>query len=76
MKQIINEYLASAVVNGNEVRLVTRDKRYFIHWGEEGRVKGKQEILTPSGRKPCQATAHKKFLEAVEATRYLKFSRL
>jgi hypothetical protein len=35
MGQIINEYLASAIVNGNEVRLVTRDKRYFIHWGKK-----------------------------------------
>jgi len=76
MKQIINEYLASAIVNGNEVRLVTRNKRYFIHWGEEDRIKAVQELTTPSGRKPCQATAHKKFLEAVEATQYLKFSRL
>ena len=76
MGQIVNEYLASAIVNGNEVRLVTRDKRYFIHWGEEGRVKAVQELLTPKGRKPSQASAHKKFLEAVESTRYLKFSKL
>ncbi|CAB4125690.1 hypothetical protein UFOVP54_202 [uncultured Caudovirales phage] len=76
MKQIVNEYLASAVVNGNEVRLVTRDKRYFIHWGEEDRVKAVQELLTPTGRRPSQNSAHKKFLEAVESTRYLKFSKL
>jgi len=76
MKQTISNYIASAIVNGNEVELITRDKRYFIHWGEAGKIKAVQELLTPSGRKPCQATAHKKFLEAVEATRYLKFSRL
>ena len=76
MKQIINEYLASAIVNGNEVRLVTRDNRYFIHWGEEGMIKAVQEILTPTGKKPSQNSAHKKFLEAVEASQYLKFSRL
>jgi hypothetical protein len=76
MKQIINEYLASAVVNGNEVRLVTRDERYFIHWGEEDRVKAVQELLTPTGKVPSEKSAHKKFLKAVEATRYLKFSRL
>ena len=76
MKQIINEYLASAIVNGNEVRLVTRDKRYFIHWGEEGMIKAVQELLTPTGRKPSQASAHKKFLEAIKAAEYLKFSRL
>ncbi len=76
MKQIVNEFIASAVVNGNEVRLVTRDGRYFIHWGEENRTKAIQELLTPKGRTPSQNTAHKKFLEAVESTRYLKFSRL
>lgn len=76
MGQIINEYLASAVVNGNEIRLVTRDKRYFIHWGEEGMIKAVQELLTPTGRKPSQNSAHKQFLQAVEAAQYLKFSRL
>lgn len=76
MGQIINEYLASAIVNGNEVRLVTRDKRYFIHWGEEGMIKAVQELLTPTGRKPSQSSAHRKFLEAVAAAQYLKFSRL
>ncbi len=76
MKQIVNEFLASAIVNGNEVRLVTRDNRYYIHWGEEGRVKAEQELTTPSGRRPSQNSAHKKFLEAVESTRYLTFSRL
>ena len=76
MEQIINEYLASAIVNGNEVRLVTRDKRYFIHWGEANKVKAIQEILTPKGRKPSEKSAHKKFLEAIKATQYLKFSKL
>ena len=76
MKQGTNEYLASAIVNGNEVRLVTRDNRYFIHWGEQGKVKAVQELLTPTGRKPSQSSAHKKFLEAIKAAEYLKFSRL
>lgn len=76
MKQTTNEYLASAIVNGNEVRLVTRDGRYFIHWGEEDKIKAVQELLTPTGRRPSQNSAHKKFLEAVESTRYLKFSKL
>lgn len=76
MGQITNEYLASAIVNGNEVRLVTRDGRYFIHWGEAGKVKAVQELLTPTGRKPSQNSAHKKFLEAVKAAQFLKFSRL
>ena len=72
----MKQFLASTVVNGNEVRLVKENNGYFIYWGEEGRAKAKQELLTPSGRKPCQTTAHKKFLEAVESTRYLKFSKL
>ena len=76
MGQITNQYLASAIVNGNEVRLVTRDGRYFIHWGEAGKVKAVQELLTPTGRKPSQNSAHKKFLEAVKAAQFLKFSRL
>jgi len=76
MGQIINEYLASAIVNNNEVRLVTRDKRYFIHWGEAGKIKAEQELLTPKGRIPSQNSAHKKFLEAIKAAEYLKFNRL
>jgi hypothetical protein len=76
MKQIISEYLASAIVNGNEVRLVIRDKGYFIHWGEAGKVKSIQELRTPTGRKISQNSAHKQFLEAIEAAQYLKFERL
>ena len=76
MGQITNEFLASAIVHGNEVRLVTRDNRYFIHWGEQGKIKAVQELLTPKGRKPSQSSAHKKFLEAIKAAEYLKFSRL
>lgn len=76
MGQIINEYLASSVVNGNEVRLVTRNGRYFIHWGEQGKIKAVQELLTPTGRIPTQSSAHKKFLQACKAAQYLKFSRL
>lgn len=76
MKQIVNEFIASAVVNGNEVRLVTRDSRYFIHWGEQDRAKAEQELTTPTGRKPSQNSAYKQFFKAVESTRYLKFSKL
>jgi hypothetical protein len=39
-------------------------------------IKAVQELLTPTGRKPSQSSAHKQFLEAVEAAQYLKFSRL
>ena len=76
MKQIINEYLASAIVNGNEVRLVTRDNGYFIHWGESDKPKAIKKITTPTGRKISQNVAHKRFLEAVKAAQYLKFERL
>jgi hypothetical protein len=76
MGQIINEYLASAVVNGNEVRLVTRDKRYFIHWGEEGMIKAVQELLTLEGNSVKELEAIRQFLEATEAAQYLTFSRL
>lgn len=76
MKQIINEYLASAVVNGNEVRLVTRDSRYFIHWGKEGKIKTEQELLTLEGNPAKESEAIRQFLEATEAAQYLTFSRL
>ena len=72
----MKQFLASTIVNGNEVRLVKEHGGYFIHWGEEGKTKAIQELLTPKGRRPSQNSAHKKFLEAVESTRYLKFSKL
>ena len=72
----MKQFLASTIVNGNEIKLVKENSRYFIHWGEHNRVKAIKELLTPSGRKPSQSSAHKKFLEAVKATQYLKFSRL
>jgi hypothetical protein len=72
----MKQFLASAIVNSNEIRLIKERNGYFIYWGEESKTKAIQEILTPSGRKPCQATAHKRFLEAVESTQYLKFSKL
>jgi hypothetical protein len=76
MEKIENKFIASTIVNGNEVRLVTRGSRYFIHWGEVDKMKAVQEILTPSGRIPSEKSAYKKFLEAVKVTQYLKFSRL
>ena len=72
----MKQFLASAIVNGNEIRLVKENSGYFIYWGEENRTKAIQEILTPTGRKPSQNSAYRKFLEAVESTRYLKFSKL
>lgn len=72
----MKQFIASTIVNGNEVRLVKEHGGYFIYWGEEGKARARQELLTPTGRKPSQNSAHKKFLEAVESTRYLKFSKL
>jgi hypothetical protein len=72
----MKQFLASTIVNGNEIKLVKENNKYFIYWGEEGKAKAIQELLTPKGRRPCQNSVHKKFLEAVESTRYLKFSKL
>jgi hypothetical protein len=76
MEKTNNEYMASTIVNGNEVKLITRDKRYFIHWGEAGKLKAEQELLTATGRRPSKSSAHKKFIQACEAAQYLKFSKL
>jgi len=72
----MKQFLASVVVNGNEIQFVKEQGHYFIHWGEQGKLKAIKKITTPAGRKPSQNTAHKRFLEAVQATKILKFSRL
>lgn len=72
----MKQFLASTIVNGNEIKLVKENGGYFIHWGEHDKTKAIKELLTPSGKKPSQSSAHKKFLEAVKATQYLKFSKL
>jgi len=72
----MKQFLASSIVNGNEIAFVKDREHYFIHWGEADRVKAIQKITTPTGRKPSQNSAHKKFLEATKAAQYLKFSRL
>jgi hypothetical protein len=68
--------LLTVTVNGNEIALVKDAGHYFIHWGDKGKPRAIQKITTPSGRKPSQNSAHKQFLEAVEATKVLKFSRI
>jgi len=72
----MKQFLASTIVNGNEVQFVKEGGNYFIHWGEADKVKAIQKITTPTGRKPSQNSAHKQFLEATKAAQYLKFSRL
>jgi hypothetical protein len=68
--------LLTVTVNGNEIAFIKDQGHYFIHWGEQGKPRAVKKITTPTGRKPSQNSAHKQFLEAVEATRVLKFSRL
>jgi hypothetical protein len=63
-------------VNGNEIAFVKDREHYFIYWGEEGKPRAVKKITTPTGRKPSQKSAHRQFLEAVQATKILKFSRL
>jgi hypothetical protein len=68
--------LLTVTVNGNEIAFVKDKEHYFIHWGEQGKPKAIKKITTPTGKIPSQNSAHKQFLEAVEATKILKFSRL
>ena len=69
--------IAKATINDNEVSLVQDHDGYFIYWGEPLEYyQSKTELLTPSGRKPSQASAYKKFIKAVKAAQYLKFSKL
>jgi hypothetical protein len=68
--------LLTVTVNGNEIAFVKDKEHYFIHWGEQGKPKAIKKITTPTGKIPSQNSAHKQFLEAVEATKTLKFSRL
>jgi predicted ATP-binding protein involved in virulence len=72
----MEKVLVTMTVNNNEVRLVNKGNQYFIHWGEKDKLKSIQELRTPTGRKPSEKSAHKKFLEAIKATQYLKFNRL
>jgi len=69
--------LEKVEVNGTEVTLVKDWDGYYIYWGEELiSLKGRTKIVTAKGRTPSQARATKKFLEAVEAARYITFSKL
>jgi hypothetical protein len=71
----MKQFLASTIVNGNEIKLVKENGGYFIHWGEHDKTKAIQELLTPSGRKPSQSSAHKKFLKAVSILKYFIFKQ-
>ena len=68
--------LLTVTVNGNEIVFVKDQGHYFIHWGDQGKPRAVKKITTATGRNPSQKSAHKQFLEAVKATKVLKFSRL
>ena len=68
--------LVTVTVNGNEIALAKDRENYFIHWGGQGKPKASKKITTPTGKIPSQKSVHKQFLEAVEATKMLKFSKL
>ena len=69
--------IAKATINDNEVKLVEEDQGYFIYWGEPlDQYQSKTKLLTPTGKKPSQSSAYKKFIQAVKAAQYLKFSKL
>jgi hypothetical protein len=73
----MKQFLASAIVNGNEVQLIKELGWYYINWGDSTQVgKTRTKIETPSGRKPSLNQVHKQFLEACKAAEYLKFDKL
>jgi ribonuclease HI len=45
----MKQFLASTIVNGNEIKLVKENNGYFIHWGEEGKTKAIKEIKDIKG---------------------------
>jgi hypothetical protein len=63
-------------VNGNEIAFVKDRENYYIYWGEQGKPRASKKITTPTGKNPSQNSAYKQFIEALEATKTLKFSRL
>jgi len=71
------KFLAQHTVDGKKVILVQdlQTKKYYVYWGHTEH-NSRTELTTPSGRKISESSAVKKFLQAVEATKYLKFSKL
>ena len=68
--------LVTVTVNGNEIAFVKDRENYYIYWGEQGKPRASKKITTPTGKNPSQNSAYKQFIEALEATKTLKFSRL
>jgi hypothetical protein len=73
----MKQFIASATINGNEIQLVKERNGYFIHWGESSTdSRTETELLTLKENPVKESDAIKKFLEAVEASKYLTFSKL
>ena len=80
------ELVAKANVDKNTLLLVKDPNpgyrlkpTYFVYWSNaESNVEeaGREELRTPSGRKISESSAIKKFLEMVEASKYLTFGSL
>jgi len=68
--------LVTVTVNGNEIAFVKDRENYYIYWGEQGKPRASKKITTPTGKNPSQNSAYKQFIEALEATKVLKFSKL
>jgi hypothetical protein len=73
----MEQFIASAIVNGNEVQLIKQDNTYSICWGESSDdTRSQIELLTLEGNPVKKSNAIKQFLQAAEAAQYLKFNRL
>jgi hypothetical protein len=73
----MEQFIASAIVNGNEVQLIKQDNTYSIRWGESSDdARSQTELLTLEGNPVKESDAIKQFLQAAEAAQYLTFSKL
>jgi hypothetical protein len=73
----MGQFIASAIVNGNEVQLIKQDNTYSICWGKSSDdTRSQTELLTLKGNPVKESDAIKQFLQAVEAAQYLTFSKL
>jgi hypothetical protein len=73
----MGQFIASAIVDGNEVQLIKQDDTYSIRWGESSDdTRSQTELLTLKGNPVKESDAIKQFLQAAEAAQYLTFSKL
>lgn len=71
------KFLAQATIEGKRIILVQdlQTKKYYSYWGHTDHT-SRTELTTPSGRRISESSAIKKFLQMVEASKYLKFEKL